>query len=167
VSDPVDFNEARRKRAMSERRWNLGPYQFRRRATVPPEVLMSYSQAGRDGDDLGVIERFEKALLDLTEPNCMETRPDGTTILVPTAEAWKHMREVGDENDVVSFDDLTAITKYLVDGAVERPTGAPSDSQDGLPTPATGTTSMDGSPSEGMISILSTPGEHATPPTPT
>lgn len=166
MSEPVDFNAPRAERASTERRWTLGPYTFRRRATVPPEVLMSYSQSGRDGDDLGVIERFEKALLDLTEKICIEKLPDGTTREVATADAWRFMRETGDENDVVSFDDLTAITKHLVGSAIERPTGEPSDSEDGSPTPATGMTSMVGSPSPAMISIVSTPDAPATPLTP-
>lgn len=162
MTEPVDFNEARRKRAMSERRWNLGPYTFKRRATVPPEVLTMYANAGKDGDDADVIQRFEKALLDLTEDTAIVT---ATGEPISTADAWDVMRKVGDENDVISFDDLTAITQYLVSGVVERPTGEPSGSQDGSQIPATGTASTDGASPAALISIRSTHDEPATPST--
>lgn len=155
-----DFNEARRERSSSERRFYLGPYTFKRRPTIPPETLSKYAVAGEDGDDGNTVRNFEEALLDLVDRNAVITE---TGEEVTTEDAWRYMRFTGDENDVISFEDLVAITEWLIAGAVERPTGQPSGSPDGLPIPATGTTSTPGSPQEAPISTVLT---HAGPVTP-
>lgn len=159
---PHDFNEARRKRSMSERRFTLGPYTFRRRPTIPPETLSKYATAGNDGDDTNTIRNFEEALLELVE---REAEITATGEKIQTGEAWQIMRYTGDENDVISFEDLAAITQWLVSGVVERPTGQPSDSQDGSPTPATGTTSTPTSQPEAAISTVLTQDGPVTPST--
>lgn len=159
---PMDFNEARRKRSMSERRFTLGPYTFKRRPTIPPETLSKYANAGNDGDDGNTIVAFESALLELVEKEAVVTE---TGQAISTADAWRVMREEGDENDVISFEDLAAITNWLVAGVVERPTGEPSDSPDGSPIPPTGTTSTPGVPLGEPTSIPSTPAALSTPPT--
>lgn len=158
----MDFNEARRKRSMSERRFTLGPYTFRRRPTIPPETLSKYATAGNDGDDTNTIRNFEEALLELVEREAEITE---TGEKIGTGEAWQFMRYTGDENDVISFEDLAAITQWLVSGVVERPTGQPSDSPDGSPTPATGTTSTPTSPPEAPISTVLTQDGPVTPST--
>ena len=156
----MDFNEARRKRSMSERRFTLGPYTFRRRPTIPPETLSKYATAGQDGDDGNTVRNFEEALLELVERTA-EVTETGETI--STEDAWQFMRFTGDENDVISFEDLAAITQWLVSGVVERPTGQPSDSPDGSPDPTTGTTSMPGSPLAAPTSTVLTPAGPVTP----
>jgi len=158
----MDFNEARRKRSMSERRFTLGPYTFRRRPTIPPETLSKYATAGQDDDDGNTIRNFEEALLELVERTA-EVTETGETI--STEDAWQFMRFTGDENDVISFEDLAAITQWLVSGVVERPTGQPSDSPDGSPLPETGTTSTPGSPLAAPISTVLTPAGPVTPST--
>lgn len=158
----VDFNEARRARSMSERRFYLGPYTFKRRPTVPPEVLSMYSIAGNDGDDGDTIKRFETALLDLVEPTAIRTE---TGEELATTEAWQYMRFTGDENDVVSFEDMGSITQWLISGVVERPTGQPSDSSDGSPDPGTGTTSTPGVPATERTSTTLTAVAPVTPST--
>jgi hypothetical protein len=158
----MDFNEARRKRSMSERRFTLGPYTFKRRPTIPPETLSKYATAGNDGDDGNTVRNFEEALLELVERGAIVT---ATGESISTSDAWKVMRFTGDENDVISFEDLAAITQWLVSGVVERPTGEPSDSQDGSPTPETGTTSTPTSSSAEPISTVLTPDGPVTPST--
>lgn len=162
MSEPMDFNQARRERSMSERRFTLGPYTFRRRPTIPPETLSKYATAGQDGDDANTITRFEQSLLELVERDAEVT---DTGEKISTADAWKFMRFTGDENDVVSFEDLAAITQWLVSGVVERPTGQPSDSPDGSPVPGTGTTSTPGSQGMEAISTNSMPAGLVTPST--
>jgi hypothetical protein len=159
----MDFNEARRKRSMSERRFTLGPYTFKRRPTIPPETLSKYATAGDDGDDGNAVRNFEQALLELVEPQAILTESGEQ---VSTADAWRVMRFEGDENDVISFEDLAAITSWLVAGVVERPTGQPSDSPDGSPTPPTGTTSTPGSQPEAPTLTVLTPAGPVTPFTP-
>lgn len=158
----MDFNEARRKRSMSERRFTLGPYTFRRRPTIPPETLSKYATSGNDGDDTNTIRNFEEALLELVEREAEITE---TGEKIQTGEAWQIMRYTGDENDVISFEDLAAITQWLISGVVERPTGQPSDSPDGSPTPATGTTSTPTSPPGAPISTVLTQDGPVTPST--
>jgi hypothetical protein len=156
----MDFNEARRKRSMSERRFYLGPYTFRRRPTIPPETLSKYATAGNDGDDGNTVRNFEEALLELVERQAEIT---ATGESITTADAWQFMRFQGDDNDVISFEDLAAITQWLVSGVVERPTGEPSDSQDGSPSPETGTTSTPGSQPEAPTLTVLTPDGHVMP----
>jgi hypothetical protein len=163
VSEPMDFNEARRKRSMSERRFTLGPYTFKRRPTIPPETLSKYATAGQDGDDTNTVRHFEEALLELVERKAVITE---TGQEISTEEAWQYMRFQGDENDVVSFEDLAAITQWLVSGVVERPTGQPSDSPDGSVIPGTGTTSTPTSPSEAPTLTILTAEGLSTPSTP-
>lgn len=163
MTGPIDFNEARAKRSMSERRFLLGPFTFKRRPTIPPETLSKYAAAGRDGDDTNTIQNFENALLELVERTAEYT---ATGEKIPTTEAWGFMRTTGDENDVVSFEDLASITQWLVSGVVERPTGQPSDSPDGTPTPTPGTSSTGISPSEEPASMTSMLAAHSTPSTP-
>lgn len=168
MSVPQDFNADRRRRIASERRFNLGPYTFKRRASIPPEVLAEYANAGRDGNDGNVILTFEKAIRELIEPTAVLTATaelDAPTI-VNALEAWDKMRLEGDENDVVSFDDLTAITQWLISSVTERPTGAPSDSPDSSATPSSGTPSTASSSSEELTSSGLTLVEPSTPSTP-
>lgn len=163
ISEPLDFNKARAKRAMSERRFYLGPYTFKRRPTVPPEVLSMYAIAGQDGDDADTIQRFERALLELVEDKACVT---DTGEVIPTTQAWEFMRRTGDENDVVSFEDMASITEWLIAGVVERPTMPPSDSPGGSPSRATGTSSTGTSPTPvEHPSILLTPDGPSTPST--
>lgn len=162
ASMPHDFNEARRKRSMSERRFTLGPYTFKRRPTIPPETLSKYATAGNDGDDDNTISKFEEALLELVERDATISE---TGEAISTEDAWRFMRFDGDENDVISFEDLAAITSWLVAGVVERPTGQPSDSPDGSPNPETGTSSTPGSPVEAPTLTVLTPGGPVTPST--
>jgi hypothetical protein len=158
-----DFNEARRQRSMSERRFTLGPYTFKRRPTIPPETLSKYASAGQDGDDGNTVRRFEEALLELVEPTAVLTDSGEQ---VQTSDAWQFMRFQGDEHDVVSFEDMANITQWLIAGVVERPTGQPSDSPDGSVTPDTGTNSTPGSPPEAAILTALTPAGPVTPSTP-
>jgi hypothetical protein len=158
-----DFNVERAERTAAERRFYLGPYTFRRRPTIPPEVLSSYAAAGRDDDDQDTIVRFEQALLDLVDANAVVT---ATGQEVATRAAWTQMREEGDENDVISFADMAAITKWLVEGMSGRPTGEPSDSPDGSPEQETGMTSTGLSSSEVPTSRISIPAAPSTPSTP-
>jgi hypothetical protein len=158
-----DFNVERAERAAAERRFYLGPYTFKRRPTIPPEVLSSYAAAGRDGDDADTIRRFEQALLDLVEKSCVHTS-SGVEML--TVDAWQAMRTDGDEYDVVGFEDMANITTWLVEGISARPTGEPSDSPDGSPDPETGTSSTESSPSEAPISLVSMRVVPSTPSTP-
>jgi hypothetical protein len=152
VSEPKDFNAARIERSMSERRFTLGPYTFKRRPTIPPEVVTKYSTGGVDGDDQDAVRRFEEALLELVERTALITE---TGEAISTDEAWQIMRFQGDENDVVSWEDMMDVTEWLIAGVVERPTGQPSDSPDGSPTQATGMTSMPGSSgTEPTLTIL-------------
>jgi hypothetical protein len=157
----MDFNEARRARSMSERRFVLGPYTFRRRPTIPPETLSKYATAGQDGDDANTVRNFEEALLELVEPRAEIT---ATGEPISTDDAWRVMRFEGDENDVIGFEDLAAITQWLVAGVVERPTGQPSDSADGSATPGTGMPSTPGSSNEAAPTLTAlTPAGPATP----
>lgn len=151
MGEPMDFNEARRKRAMSERRFTLGPYTFKRRPTVPPDVLAAYANAGNDGDDANTIRVFESALLDLVEPQAVVTE---TNEPVSTTEAWEDLRVNGDENDVIGFQDIAAVTRWLIEGVAERPTGLPSDSLDGSSIPLGGISSMATSPPEASPSTI-------------
>lgn len=162
MGEPYDFNTARRERSMSERRFYLGPYTFSRRPTIPPETLSKYANAGGDGDDGNTVRNFEQALLELVERQAVIT---DTGEAISTEEAWQFMRFTGDENDVISFEDLAAITQWLVAGVVERPTGQPSDSPDGSPSQETGTTSMPISPLGAPISTVLTPAGPVTPST--
>jgi hypothetical protein len=157
-----DFNEARRERSTSERRFTLGPYTFKRRSTIPPETLSKYASAGQDGDDANTVRNFEEALLELVERTAVITE---TGEEVTTEDAWHFMRYTGDEYDVIGFEDLASITQWLISGVVERPTGQPSDSPDGSPTPSTGTTSTVGSQPEAPALTILTPGGPVTPST--
>lgn len=141
MTEPVDFNEARRARAESERRFILGPYTFKRRSTIPPEVIVRYSEAGNG--DRNALEIFEQAFIELVEPKALVT---GTDELIDTADAWQRMRFQGDEYDVVSFEDLRDMTDWLVEGVIERPTGLPSVSPDGFGIPTAGMISTDTAP---------------------
>lgn len=162
MSEPMDFNEARRKRSMSERRFTLGPYTFKRRPTIPPETLSKYATAGQDGDDGNTVRHFEEALLELVERQAEIT---DTGEAIATEDAWRFMRFEGDDNDVISFEDLAAITQWLVAGVVERPTGQPSDSPDGSPIPETGMTSTPTSQPEAPSLTVLTAAGPATPST--
>lgn len=141
---PKDFNEGRRARSESERRFVLGPYTFARRATAAPELLLRFQTAGEDGDDRNVIQIFDETVEALIEPIALIT---DTAEEVDALEAWRVMRTVGDANGVIGMEDIEGIVEYVVSGLTERPTGEPSDSQAGSPTPATGTTSTGISPS--------------------
>jgi hypothetical protein len=144
MSQPRDFNEPRRARSESERRFLLGPYTFTRRATAAPELLLRFQTAGEDGDDRNVIQIFDETVEALIDPAALVTE---TGEEVESLVAWRTMRTEGDENGVIGMEDIEGIVEFVVSGLTERPTGEPSDSSDGSPTPATGTSLTDTSAS--------------------
>lgn len=149
---PKNFNEPRQARSESERRFLLGPYTFSRRATAAPELLLRFQSAGEDGDDRNVIQIFDETISALIEPHALVTE---SGVAVDALEAWKQMREEGDENGVIGMEDIEGIVEYVVAGLTERPIGEPSVSSDGSQTPETGTSSTGTSPSPAVQPLTS------------
>src|SRR3954447_10327257 len=120
---PRGMNAERASRATSDRRILLGPYTFVRVISARPEVLVGFSMpmdaTGASGVDQAVIDRFDESILALLETTSIRT---DTGDVVDTREAWREMREVGDEHGVVSFADMGEIVVELLGGVVERPT---------------------------------------------
>lgn len=165
MSVPHDFNAKRVARATSERAFTLGPFTFKRRMSVPPEVIAGFRESVTESgdDDRKHIVSAETLIASVTEGNAVRTA-DGT--VVPFADAWRFLRFEGDEYGVLDIDDLLSLSRWLVEGAVERPTGSPSDSSNGSPTPATGMISTGISPSAEPASTISTPDGLSMRPTP-
>jgi len=150
------FNEARAARATSERRFELGQYTLTRRISVAPEAITGFQsgvQASGD-DDFTALATMERTIAEICEPFATVTATDEP---IPFADAWQQLRTVGDEYGPLDLRDLGAVVQWLISGVVERPTGQPSDSPDGSPVPATGTTSTGDSPSPAPALTLSTP----------
>lgn len=160
---PKDLNEARIQRATSDREIKLGPFVFTRVVAAAPEVLIGFHRPDSTTVDQEVLDRFDDTIIALLEPTTLDTRTDRR---VESAEAWRHMRQVGDEYGVITFNDMGEIVTMLLEGVVERPTEQPSESSDGSETPPTGTGSTDDSPSPEPRLMHLTPVASATPPTP-
>lgn len=162
-----DFNVERRERSESERRFILGAYTFKRRPSIPLHVITGFANL-RDVDPAApdtpeVLRQFEDTFSTLVESKCRVT---ATGAEVDAAEAWRVLTTEGDELDVVGAEDLANITNWLVAGAIDRPTGQPSDSPDGSQSQNGGTNSMDTSHSAAPASTLLTPVAPVTPLTP-
>lgn len=150
------FNAARAARASSNRSFALGPYAFKRRLSVPPEVIIGFNSAVSmiQGDDSKALETLDDTIASICEGVAIDTR---TGLEVPFVDAWGYMRHTGDEYGVIDLNDLRDVCEWLVSGVVERPTLQPSDSSDGSPTPTPGMPSMGGLPSPEPASTISTP----------
>lgn len=165
MSAPHDFNAKRVARATSERAFTLGPFTFKRRMSVPPETIANFRQSVTESgdDDRKHITSAESLIAAVSEDTVTRTATGET---LPFAEAWQFMRFEGDEYGVLDVDDLLSLSRWLVEGAVERPTGQPSDSSNGSPTPQTGMISTGISPSAEPVSTISTPDGLSMRPTP-
>lgn len=156
---PKDFNGARIARAMSERRFYLGPYTFKRKPTIPLAVITDFARAQQQSTAEGVdspesVIAFERIFFDITEEFCWRTA-DNEELAV--ADAWRELTTVGDENGPVGMEDLAALVSWLLEGATETPTLEPPASLDGSATPPNGTPSTLPSSSEDATSTPSTP----------
>lgn len=166
MSEPIDYNVGRTTRAMSERRFLVGPYTFKRKASVEPDVIMRYQKEAEGMDsDAQALGLFDGTFVACVEPAAVITLT-GEAISAP--DAWHFMRHEGDENGVLSIGDIATIVQACMAAAVERPTGEPSDSQDGSAPLNGGTISTATSPfTAEPVSTTSMLAERSTPLMPT
>lgn len=163
-----DYNERRRSRATSDRRFTLCAYTFTRRSEVPLGVLTSFTQAtsganGEGPDEPRVVDAFVGTFMQCVEPTCIVTE---TGEVASTGDAWVQITTIGDDLGPIGLETLADVVQGLVEGTTEGPTGEASASSDASPTPLLGTPSMDGSPSPEVASTISTPVEPVTSSTP-
>jgi hypothetical protein len=161
VPEPRDFNAKRIARAMSERRFYLGPYTFRRKPTIPLAVITDFARVQQEAttpgvDSPNVVLGFEQIFHDIVEAECWRTS-DPLEAKLPTPDAWLELTTIGDENGPVGMEDLAALVEWLLEGATETPTEEPPASLDGSSTPPNGTPSTLASSSEDATSTSSTP----------
>lgn len=160
MAEIKDFNAARLARAMSERRFHLGGYTFKRQPTIPLAVITDFaklqSETNTDGVDRPeVILGFEDIFLACTEAEAWKTADE--TQRVATKKAWKELTTTGDENGPVGLEDLAQIVQWLLAGIAETPTEGSPASLDGSATPVTGQPSTLLSSSEDATSNSLTP----------
>ncbi len=161
MPEPRDFNAKRIARAMSERRFYLGPYTFRRKPTIPLAVITDFARVQQEAstpgvDSPNVVLGFEQIFHDIVEAECWRT-DDPAEAKRPTPDAWLELTTVGDENGPVGMEDLAALVEWLLEGATETPTEEPADSPAGSSNQDNGTPLTPPSSSEDATLTPSTP----------
>lgn len=140
MTEPADLDAGRRRRAVSERRFNLCGYTFTRRMEVPLGVLLDFAEntggvtAGPDTPQM--IQAFISTFHAIVNDTAVEI---ATGDEVPTQDAWTQITTIGDDLGPIGAETLAEIVQHLVSGMTETPTLELPDSSGGSPIPVTGT----------------------------
>lgn len=125
-----NFDPERKERQTTDRDFILGGMEFRRRASVRPEVMIEFEDLPRGAGAAKSLQVMDNLIIDYLEPEYHD--------------AYRELRQR--EEDAVNARDLAEVVNWLIGGSTGRPTGAPSHSTGGRAT--TGTDSTEGSSTE-------------------
>ena len=142
MADPITTTTANLDEKREERKnrpaksFIIGGEKFEVRKGMRPEALAEFEDAQEKATafsaKLAVIDAFIGKQLE----------GDG-------AERWLKLREVGDDDDPLTMDDITAVVEFITEADTDRPTLPPESSSNGHGT--TGTTSTDASSSQATL----------------
>lgn len=125
-----NFDDSRNARLHRDRTFTIGGETFTLRPGVRPEEFAEYADMSEDTPARESIEIMDRLILSMIED-------------LDAEERWKRIRS--DTRNPITLEDLSDVSRWMLEEQTGRPTQQPSPSGDGRET--TGTTSMGASPS--------------------